>query len=262
MTLILQSLASHGQSQNRDVPAPDSDAARNAAFHGFNPVILRFLERIAMKLEKPESAWTADKKAMVTMAIFSGITTALNYLRRPISRNACYKKVAKIIGCAEEVKLAKKAALEALEGQVDNLWKTADKGLAEIKGRVKHGELNLLDGKLDEEARTFTIRVDAMATAERVTGLERRVDAMAEAERVSDLERRVSELTATVNTIGADLNEQAIRGGVTIKALRSSIDALKEDYGKASSRIDELEENIQDTATDLDAHKAQFSHFM
>lgn len=89
--MILQTFASSGQFQASD----DSDAVRNTVFHGFNPIIIKFLERIATKLEKPESAWSADKKTMATMAIFTGITTALNYLRGPIGRTGCYKKIAK-----------------------------------------------------------------------------------------------------------------------------------------------------------------------
>lgn len=239
ISLILQTFASSGQFQASD----DSDAVRNTVFHGFNTIIIKFLERIATKLEKPESAWSADKKTMATMAIFTGITTALNYLRGPIGRTGCYKKIAKKIGCPEEEKLAKKAALEALEAQVNVIQ-------AAVNDRVKHEELDLLKGELDGEVETLTGRADAMATAERVT----------------DLERHISELTTTLNILGGNFEEQAIRGSVEAKTLRDSIIALKrkykEDYKNAPSRIGTLEANIQNTANDLDAHKAQFSHFM
>ncbi|KAI3558065.1 hypothetical protein CABS01_02623 [Colletotrichum abscissum] len=263
---ILQALASSDQSQNRDVPGPDGDAARNAVFHGFNPVIIRFLERIATKLEKPESEWSADKKTMATMAIFTGIATALNYLRGPIGRTGCYKKIAKWLGCAKEEKLAKKAALEALEGQVNYLWKAADKGLAFIKAavndRAKHEELDLLKGELDAKVETLTARVDEMATAERVTGLECRVDVMAEAARVTDLERRVSELTSMANNLAASFSEQAIRSIAEAKTLRDNILALETEDQENLSRIKKLQEDVQHIADDLDAHQAQLTHFM
>lgn len=102
----------------------------------------------------------------------------------------CEKK----IGCPEEEKPAKKTALEALEAQVNVIQ-------AAVNDRVKHEELDLLKGELDGEVETLTGRVDAMATAESVT----------------DLERRISELTITLNILGGNFEEQAIRGSVELK---------------------------------------------
>lgn len=72
---------------------------------------------------------------------------------------------------------------------------------AAVNDRVKHEELDLLKGELDGEVETLTGRVDAMATAESVT----------------DLERRISELTITLNILGGNFEEQAIRGSVELK---------------------------------------------